>query len=70
MGIGAIPNAVLHALRGHRHLGIHTEMFSDGVKELVDLGVVTGKHKEVYRGMVVAGFAVGTDVTYDFVDGA
>ena len=67
LGIGAIPNAVLAALRGHRDLGVHTEMFSDGVVELVEAGVVTGARKPVHPGKVVASFVVGTRRTYAFV---
>ena len=67
MGIGSIPNAVLASLRGHRKLGIHTEMFSDGVIELVERGVITGELKNSQRGKIVAGFVVGTRRLYDFV---
>jgi acyl-CoA hydrolase len=66
-GIGAIPNAVLAALKGHRDLGIHTEMFSDGVVDLVEAGVITGARKPVHPGKVIASFVVGTRRTYDFV---
>ena len=68
MGIGAIPNAVLSALGGHRELGIHTEMFSDGLIDLVEKGVVTGSQKKIHPGKIVAGFVVGTQRLYDFVD--
>ncbi|MCW5939663.1 MAG: acetyl-CoA hydrolase/transferase family protein [Fimbriimonadaceae bacterium] len=68
MGIGAIPNAVLAALSGHRRLGVHTEMFSDGLVDLVESGVVTGEEKTLYRGKVVSGFVSGTKRLYDFVD--
>jgi 4-hydroxybutyrate CoA-transferase len=67
LGIGAVPNAVLAALRGHRDLGVHTEMFSDGVVELVEAGVITGARKPVHPGKVVASFVVGTGRTYAFV---
>lgn len=66
-GIGAVPNAVLAALTGHRDLGVHTEMFSDGVVDLVEAGVITGARKRVHAGKVVASFVVGTRRTYDFV---
>jgi acyl-CoA hydrolase len=66
-GIGAIPNAVLAALKGHRNLGVHTEMFSDGVVALVEAGVITGASKPIHRGKVVASFVMGTDRTYRFV---
>lgn len=68
MGIGAIPDAVLAALGGHRDLGIHTEMFSDGVIELVEQGVITGAQKRVHPGKLVASFLMGTRRLYDFVD--
>jgi acyl-CoA hydrolase len=68
MGIGSIPNAVLASLHSHRRLGIHTEMFSDGVIELVERGVITGEEKVSQRGKIVAGFVNGTRRLYDFVD--
>ncbi|MFN6964780.1 MAG: acetyl-CoA hydrolase/transferase family protein [Pyrinomonadaceae bacterium] len=68
MGIGSIPNAVLAALGGHKDLGIHTEMFSDGVIDLVERGVVTGIRKAKHPGKIVAGFVMGTQRLYDFVD--
>jgi acyl-CoA hydrolase len=68
VGIGAIPDAVLAALHGHRRLGIHTEMLSDGVVELVRCGAVTGEEKRIHPGKIVAGFAFGTRTLYDFVD--
>ncbi|HEX7879135.1 MAG TPA: acetyl-CoA hydrolase/transferase C-terminal domain-containing protein [Candidatus Eisenbacteria bacterium] len=68
MGIGAIPDAVLGALSGHRKLGVHTEMFSDGLIDLVERGVVTGEMKRVAPGRIVAGFVMGTRRLYDFVD--
>ncbi len=67
MGIGAIPNAVLASLYDHRDLGIHTEMFSDGVVELVERGIITGRYKKRHHGMIVSGFVMGTQRTYDFV---
>lgn len=67
MGIGAIPDAVLKALGNHRKLGIHTEMFSDGVLDLVERGVITGEAKRVHPGKIVAGFVNGTRRLYDFV---
>ncbi len=67
MGIGAIPDAVLAALRSHRDLGIHTEMFSDGIIDLVNGGVITGRLKKNHPGKVVAGFVMGTRRLYDFV---
>ncbi len=68
MGIGAIPDAVLAALGSHRRLGIHTEMFSDGVIDLVERGIITNESKKVHPGAIVAGFAVGSRRLYDFMD--
>ncbi len=68
MGIGAIPDAVLRFLGGHRGLGVHTEMFSDGLVPLVEKGVVTNEHKRVARGKIVTTFVLGTRAVYDFVD--
>ncbi|ABB24946.1 acetyl-CoA hydrolase/transferase family protein [Pelodictyon luteolum] len=68
MGIGAIPDAALAALSGHRDLGIHSEMFSDGVVELVEKGVINGSKKNTHRDIIVASFLVGTRRLYDFVD--
>jgi acyl-CoA hydrolase len=67
-GIGAIPNAVLAALGSHRDLGFHTEMFSDGVVDLVSRGVVTNARKSIHRGKLVTSFVMGTPRLYDFVD--
>ncbi len=67
-GIGSIPNAVLDGLRGHRELGMHTELLSDGAVELVELGVITGVHKTRRPGKVVTTFALGTQRLYDFLD--
>jgi acyl-CoA hydrolase len=68
LGIGAIPAAAAHALRDHRDLGVHSEMFSDVIVDLVERGVVTGARKEIDRGKVVASFVLGTQRLYDFVD--
>lgn len=68
MGIGTIPNAALKAMRYHKGLGIHTEMFSDGVIELVERGVITNEHKRGHRHHIVTGFLVGSKKLYDFVD--
>ncbi|TYP94005.1 Acyl-CoA hydrolase [Fodinibius salinus] len=68
MGIGAIPNAVLDSLDGHKDLGIHTEMFSDGVIDLVEKGVITNKKKAKHPEKIVAGFVMGSRRLYDFVD--
>lgn len=68
MGIGAIPNAVLARLGGHRHLGVHTEMFSDGLIPLIEAGVVDGAEKTLHRGQVVCAFAIGSQRLYRFID--
>ena len=68
LGIGEIPNAVLAALRNHTDLGIHTELFSDGVVELVEKGAITGRFKRVHPGKIVSGMVIGTRRLYDFVD--
>jgi len=68
MGIGAIPTAVALSLTNHRDLGIHSEMITDVVVELVERGVVTGAYKEVDRGKIVSAFLTGTQRLYDFVD--
>lgn len=68
MGIGAIPDAVLASLGSHRRLGIHTEMFSDGIIDLVEKGIITGEAKKIHPGEIVAGFAVGSRRLYDFMD--
>ena len=67
-GIGSIPNAILSALRDHRDLGVHTELLSDGVMELVDQGVITGVAKQLNRTKAVGTFALGTRSLYDFLD--
>lgn len=67
-GIGAIPNAVLSALADHRDLGVHTELISDGVMDLVERGVVTGVAKQLNRTKTVGTFALGTTQLYDFLD--
>lgn len=68
MGIGSIPDAVLRCLDNHKDLGIHTEMFSDGVIPLVESGVVNNSQKKLHRGAIVSGFLVGSRKLYDFVD--
>ena len=67
MGIGSIPNAVLASLGSHQDLGVHTEMFSDGLIELVEKGIVNGRNKVKHPGKIVAGFVMGTQRLYDFV---
>ena len=68
MGIGEIPDAVLLFLDRKRHLGIHTEMFSDGVVDLFERGVITGEAKTLHRGKIVASFVIGGKKTFDFLD--
>lgn len=67
LGIGAIPDAVLRGLTSHRRLGVHTELFSDGLLELVAKGVVTGEEKVRQRGKIVSSFVNGTKAVFDFV---
>lgn len=67
-GIGSIPDAVLLCLKDHHDMGVHTEMFSDGVMELIKAGVVNNKMKHKYKGRVVTSFSIGTRNLYDFVD--
>ena len=68
MGIGAIPNAVLSCLGSHKNLGIHTEMFSDGILPLVKSGVITGSEKVKHPGKIISSFVVGSQKLYDFID--
>jgi acyl-CoA hydrolase len=68
MGIGAIPNAVLAQLGGHKNLGIHTEMFADGVLPLVEKGIINGANKSIDRGKMVSTFLMGSQTCYDFID--
>ena len=68
MGIGEIPDAVLLFLKQKRNLGIHTEMFSDGVVDLFESGVVTGEAKTLHRGKIVASFVLGSKKCFDFLD--
>lgn len=68
MGIGTIPDAVLECLGNHKDLGVHTEMFSDGVMHLMQKGVITNSFKRKHRGKVATSFAMGTRQLYDFVD--
>jgi acetyl-CoA hydrolase len=65
-GIGAIPDAVLRRLTDRKDLGVHTELFSDGVIDLVERGVITGERKTLHPGKIVAGFMLGTQRLYDF----
>lgn len=68
LGIGNIPNAVLTNLDNHKRLGVHTEMFSDGLLPLIEKGIITGEEKEIKTGKIVTAFAAGTRKLYDFVD--
>lgn len=68
LGIGGIPDAVLKYLFDKRDLGIHTELFSDGVIDLVNAGVLTNAHKSLHPGKIVAGFILGTKRLYEWVD--
>jgi len=68
LGIGTIPDAVLACLGDKKDLGIHTEMFSDGVIDLVEKGVINGSRKNMHRGKIVASFAIGSRRLYDFID--
>ncbi len=68
MGIGAIPDAVLSFLGNHKDLGVHTEMFSDGIIPLVESGVITNKYKTKHPNVIVSGFMLGSRKLYDFVD--
>lgn len=68
LGIGAIPDAVLTFLKNKKDLGIHSEMFSDGVVDLVEAGVITNQKKTLHPGKCVANFLMGTKRLYDFVD--
>jgi acyl-CoA hydrolase/GNAT superfamily N-acetyltransferase len=68
MGIGTIPDAVLHFLTDRKDLGVHTEMFSDGVIPLVEKGVITNAKKTLHRGKIVASFVLGSRRLYEFID--
>ncbi|KAL7300164.1 hypothetical protein TKK_0007162 [Trichogramma kaykai] len=68
LGIGSIPDAVLALLKQHKDLGVHSEMFSDGVVDLVNLGCVTNSQKKMHTGRIVGSFCVGTNKLYDFMD--
>ncbi len=68
LGIGTIPDAVLGQLTNHKDLGVHTEMFSDGVIELLKIGVITNKFKKKHKRKVITSFTTGTRELYDFID--
>lgn len=67
-GIGGIPDAVLRRLTNHKNLGIHTELFSDGVMEMIERGVITNAKKSLHPGKIVAGFVLGTQALYEYID--
>lgn len=67
MGIGAIPDAVLTELKGHRNLAVHSEMVSDGIIPLVQAGVINGSQKTIHRGKIVLGFVLGSKPLFDFI---
>jgi acetyl-CoA hydrolase len=68
MGIGSIPDAVLKHLRNHKDLGVHTELFSDGVVDMVEAGVITCARKTFHPGKIIAGFLFGSKRLYEFVN--
>ncbi len=68
MGIGQVPDAVLAALGDKHDLGIHTEMFSDGILPLVEAGIINGRRKSIHPNKIVASFCMGTRALYDYVD--
>ncbi len=70
LGIGKIPDAVLYYLAdsGQKNLGIHTEMFSDGVIPLIEKGIINNRAKSIHRGKIVASFVMGSRKLYDFID--
>jgi acyl-CoA hydrolase len=67
MGIGSIPNAVLSCLGDHKDLGIHSEMFSDGILPLIEAGIITGSKKKKHANSIIGTFAIGTKKLYDFM---
>ena len=68
LGIGTIPDAVLHHLEGFKDLGVHTEMFSDGIIPLIEKGIITNAAKSLHPGKIIAGFVMGSKKLYDFID--
>lgn len=68
MGIGAIPDSVMKYLKDHKDLGIHTEMFSDGIVDLVEEGIINGEQKALHPGKIIAGFVLGTKKSFEFID--
>lgn len=68
MGIGNIPDAVLSALHNHKDLAIHSEMFANGVVDLVKKGAITNRYKTIHQGRITTSFLVGNQALYDFVN--
>lgn len=68
MGIGNIPDAVLSALHNHKDLAIHSEMFANGVVDLVKAGAITNRYKTLHQGRIVTSFLIGNQALYDFVN--
>ncbi|MBO5634916.1 MAG: acetyl-CoA hydrolase/transferase family protein [Bacteroidales bacterium] len=68
MGIGSLPNALAAQLGDHKDLGIHTEMFADGVLGLINRGIITGRNKKIDQGKIVASFLLGSNKVYSFID--
>ena len=68
LGIGAIPDAVLRFLQDKKHLGMHTEMFADGVIKLVDDGILTNEKKTLHPGKIIASFVLATQPLFDFIN--
>jgi 4-hydroxybutyrate CoA-transferase len=68
MGIGAIPDSVMKYLRNRKNLGIHTEMFSDGIISLVEEGIINGEEKTIHPGKIIVGFVLGTKRVFKFID--
>jgi acyl-CoA hydrolase len=68
MGIGTIPDAVLKCLGNHKDLGVHTEMFSDGIIDLIDKGIVNNSKKKIHPHKTVTSFAIGTNRLYQYLD--
>lgn len=66
-GIGGIPDAVLRQLSGHRNLGVHTELFSDGVMDMIQAGIITNSEKTLHPGKVISGFALGSRKLFDYI---
>lgn len=68
VGIGSVPDAILGELEHHKNLGVHSELWSDGILKLIEKGVVDNSRKSVHKGKTVSGFIVGSKAVYDFID--